>query len=134
MVEVFVFLAIFLLCGMLLLVLISKSKTKLDKNFFVKRWREIESLGASSEIGLRHAVTEADKLLDHALKSRGFRGETMGERLKSAANKLGDANAVWSAHKLRNHIAHEAKFKPSKAECAKALNIFKKTLKKFGAL
>jgi hypothetical protein len=39
--------------------------------------------------------------------AQGFKGKTMGDRLKSGGNNFSDLNAIWSAHKLRNHIAHE---------------------------
>jgi hypothetical protein len=61
----------------------------------------------SGPSGLKAALVDADKLLDYCMIGKGFAGETMGERLKSGGDRFNDLNAVWSAHKLRNQIAHE---------------------------
>lgn len=51
-----------------------------------------------------------DKLLDSILKSKGVKGETLGERLKKSRKEFKnskDYSFVWNAHKLRNRIVHE---------------------------
>ncbi len=54
------------------------------------------------------AIIEADIILDDALKSRGFAGNSLGERLKSVSpSQLNSLNEAWEAHKVRNRIAHE---------------------------
>ncbi len=54
------------------------------------------------------AIIEADIILDEALKSRGFVGNSLGERLKSISpTQLASLNEAWEAHKVRNRIAHE---------------------------
>lgn len=58
---------------------------------------------------LKHAVIEADKLVDFCLKAKGYAGETFADRLRSA-EKYMDKNsyqAIWYGHKVRNQIAHE---------------------------
>lgn len=74
------------------------------------------------------AIFEADKLLDSALRQSGFKGETMGERLKSARQHFGN-NAVyqglWEAHKMRNALAHEVGFDVPKVVGRQHLNQFK---------
>jgi hypothetical protein len=62
------------------------------------------------EKDLRHGILEADKLLDHALYLKGYRGN-LGAKLKKAHRLFGkDINRVWSAHKVRNNIAHQINF------------------------
>lgn len=122
--------------GALLLVVLHLMQPKtsgLRKEYYQKKWSEIKTLERTSAAAARLAVIEADKLLDHALKHRGVKGQTMGDRLKNARNLLGDANAVWSAHKLRNTIAHEDTH-PSHAEVRRALSGFEACLKRLGAL
>ena len=50
---------------------------------------------------------EADKLLDYIMQAKGFQGDTMGDRLKLNGDRFSDLNGIWTAHKLRNQIAHE---------------------------
>jgi hypothetical protein len=62
------------------------------------------------EKDMRHAILEADKLLDHALSLLGYRGN-MGTKLKKANRLFGsDINRVWAAHKIRNNIAHQMNY------------------------
>lgn len=70
------------------------------------KWAEIQIMQNSGPSGLKAALIEADKLLDYCMKSKGFSGETMGDRLKSGGSKFSNLNEVWNAHKLRNEIAH----------------------------
>lgn len=54
------------------------------------------------------AIIEADIILDDLLKSRGFAGNSLGERLKSVSpQQLSSLNEAWEAHKIRNRIAHD---------------------------
>jgi len=79
----------------------------------------------------KHAILDADKLLDFALKKNGFEG-SLGEKLKKSGPRFSDLNGVWSAHKLRNQIAHELG-DIDKNEAKKALSQFKKALNDLGA-
>jgi hypothetical protein len=79
-------------------------------------------------------ILNADKLLDLALKERGIKGETMGERMKNAKDTWKNANAVWGAHKLRNQIAHEADIRVGYDDTRRALAGFKQALKDVGAI
>lgn len=83
------------------------SKPTLDPEFIKSHWSEIQQMMTIGPTGMKNALMEADKLLDHVMIARGFKGETMGDRLKSGGSNFSDLNAIWSAHKLRNHIAHE---------------------------
>jgi hypothetical protein len=58
----------------------------------------------------------------------------MGERMKSARKTWTNANHVWSAHKLRNRIAHETNVRVSFDETRRALSAFKHALKDLGAI
>lgn len=53
------------------------------------------------------AIIEADIMLDELLKQRGYRGASLGERLKSIRpSQLESIEDAWQAHKVRNQIAH----------------------------
>jgi len=55
----------------------------------------------------KHAIIEADIILDKALKQLGYAGTSLGERLRSITpTMLATIDDAWEAHKVRNHIAH----------------------------
>ncbi len=118
---------------MLIITLTRKSPPGINKDIFRSKWLGIENSLDESESSRHLAVLNADKLLDAALKARGFKGDTMGERMKSARETFRNNNAVWAAHKLRNQIAHEDIIvKPHTTK--QALAAFKGALKDVGAL
>lgn len=106
----------------------------INKAFYKNKWEEIESVMKNGEMGYKLAVIEADKLLDHALKTSGYTGRTMGERLKSANNSLVNRDDVWEAHKFRNRLVHEQNVKVTAKKSRNSLSAFKKALKGMGAL
>ena len=54
------------------------------------------------------AIIEADITLDQALKDRGYRGNSLGERLRYITpNQMQSIQDAWEAHKIRNRIAHD---------------------------
>ena len=94
--------------------------------------QEIESLLSSdNEYELRHAVMEADKLIDHVLKLKGFGGETFADRLRNAEEYI-DHNtyqSIWEGHKVRNTLAHEHDASISKEELRGSANKLLKYLR-----
>lgn len=132
------FLASVLIIGALLFALIANSR-KGAKHMDIERFRtkclEIEhQLKRNDPVSAQITIINADKLLDEALRCRGVRGETMGERLKSAKTLLSDLDGTWKAHKLRNQIAHESDAKISYEQAAAALRSFRRALKDLGAI
>lgn len=71
---------------------------------------EIEKLISSENIiELRHAVIEADKLVDKVLRLRGYGEGTFADRLKVAEQYMDKRSCqdLWDGHKIRNKIAHD---------------------------
>ena len=98
-------------------------------------WLTIEQQLVKSEpSSYQLVILNADKLLDQALKQRNFRGQTMGDRMKSAGSIWSSANNVWAAHKLRNRIAHEHEVVVRYDDTRRALAAFKQALKDVGAI
>lgn len=132
------FFAGILVVGILLIVVISISKkgpTQLDVDKYRSKWLTIEQQLKRDEVSSYHlAVLNADKLLDQAMRERAVRGETMGERMKNLRETWSNANAVWSAHKLRNQIAHESEVQVSYEDARRALAGFKQALRDVGAI
>lgn len=129
--------AILAIAGLLLLVIFlsKKGPAQLDVDKYRKRWLTIEqSLQRDNASSCHLAILNADKLLDQALKERGVKGDTMGARMKNQQTTWTNANAVWSAHKLRNQVAHEADINVSYDTARYALAGFKQGLKDLGAI
>lgn len=136
--SLILFFAAVLVFGGLLLTVIAltrKGVKNLNKSYYQAEWLKIENrLLRDEEQSYQMCVINADKLIDHALKQRGFNGNSMGDRLKSASKEFKSRNAVWSAHKLRNKIVHEANSKVSYDDARYALGGFKQALKDLGAI
>jgi flagellar basal body-associated protein FliL len=101
-----------------------------DARVFQLRWLEIEDKFA---VDLNHAVLDADKLLDLALTKKGYQG-TVAEKLKKSAKLFSRIDDVWSAHKLRNRVAHEIGFQVSTQEGRAAFLAFQRALRDLGYL
>lgn len=107
----------------------------LDKQGIEKRWQEIENLlEKRNEMSYKLAIMEADKLLDHVLKSMAMPGKDLGERLKAACYKYPNLRQVWFAHKIRNQIVHEASYRLSSGLANKAIKSFKQAFKELNVL
>lgn len=124
--------------GVLLFALITMTKkgnNQLDVEKYRVRWLTIErQLKKDEESSYHLAVLNADKLFDHALKEKGFPGKVMADRLKNAQDRLNNKDSVWSAHKLRNKIAHEPEITVSYEDARQALAAFKASLKDLEAI
>jgi len=118
---------------MIIITLTRKSPPGLNQEEFRSKWLSIESSFSQGAGSQKLAILNADTLLDKALKARGYKGETMGDRLKNARNAFKNNNAVWAAHKLRNKVAHEDIDVKSQT-ASHALKAFKNALKDLGAL
>ena len=82
--------------------LIPRRRTLKTKKFD-QRWQALQQYCASRKTWPQ-AVTEADNLLCEALKKRGYKGKTTGERLVAAQHELSDNEAAWFGHKLRQKL------------------------------
>lgn len=93
---------------------------------------ELDQMVKSENIfQLKAVIMDADKLLDFVLKNKRIKGETLGERLKNAKDKLvwKDYQNLWEAHKLRNKMSHEMEFSPSPQELREKYAYFRKGIK-----
>lgn len=96
------------------------------------KWHEIQAMLKNGPSGLRSALFEADKLLDYVMQAKGFRGATMGERLKYDGKRLSNLNDVWAAHKLRNQFAHSLDHDMVPAQVQKAVRDLGKAISDLG--
>src|SRR3989344_485654 len=100
------------------------------------RWAEIKRhFYSDNNSEWKFAVIEADKLVEDVLKSAGFPGDTMGDRLMSILpGQLPHIDALWKAHKMRNSIAHDHNFQLHHGEVMEVIDIFEVTLRELGAI
>lgn len=111
-------------------------KSDLPKKRTIKAWRNItHHYFAGDEANLKLALIESDKVLDDALKIAGYRGETLGDRLKQLThNDLSVINEIWEAHKLRNQIVHEQNFRLDRKIAERSLAVYRKAFEELGLL
>lgn len=82
-----------------------------------REWQKLE-LDFDEPLAARQAIIRADIILDKALSLNGYFGNTVGERLKRASQRLDRTvlDAAWRAHKIRNRLAHALDQVPTSAE------------------
>lgn len=126
------------LIGVLLIVAIqltSRRQPRLNRPLYQKIWRAIQQgMDFNHPDSVQMAIMKADKLLDKAMRDYGVAGQTMGDRLKARRGLWSNEDAVWSAHKLRNQVAHEPQVTISKQAARAAMAGFERALKDLGAL
>jgi hypothetical protein len=132
------FLVIIVVIGAVALLLIGigrKGHRTLDVDKYRQQWLAVERLiNRDDPSSYQLAILNADKLLGQALQQSGYKGQTMGERMKTAQSSWSNANNVWYAHKLRNQIAHEPDVSIRYDDARRALSCFKQALKDVGAI
>jgi hypothetical protein len=99
-----------------------------------KKWkRVIEHVTSANPSDWRLSILEADILLGELLTKMGYRGESIGEQLKSAEESdFHTLELAWEAHKIRNGIAHEGSdFVLSQREAKRVIGLFEEVFKEF---
>lgn len=121
--------------GLIIIISLTRRTPKgLDKEQYQEEWLKLENSLSDDTTTQHMAIINADKLLDRALKERGFKGETMGERMSAASRQFTKRDAVWGAHKLRNKVAHENDVRINLSLTRRVFASYKQALKDLGAL
>ena len=116
-----------------LAVFLRKRPRKCDSGKYKAKWDALQSMLPDSKMWPL-AIIDADKLLEEALKTRKYKGKTMGERLVSAQHDITNNDKVWFAHKLRNRLVHDQEVKLHKSDVKEALLGIRAALKDIGAM
>jgi hypothetical protein len=135
--QAFLLIAILIIAviGVIYLSFATKRRPILDQSKYQSQWLAIEhGVQPDNASSWQLAIMNADKLLDQALRERRFGGKTMGERMKAAQSTWKHANHVWSAHKIRNQLAHETDARVTHEITLRALAAYKQGLKDLGAI
>lgn len=80
------------------------------------------------------AIIEADAILEDLLEERGFIGENLGDKLKSANQEnFPQLTKAWEVHTIRNKIAHEGlAFELSHHEAKRIIALYEEIFHTYG--
>ncbi|MFA6586270.1 MAG: hypothetical protein WCS86_03885 [Candidatus Paceibacterota bacterium] len=112
-----------------------KEKKAQEKGVFKnERWRKVlDYLFSTNENDWKLAIIEADSMLFDLLVQLGFKGDTLGDKLKNVDQKsFRFVNSAWEAHNIRNKIAHEgSSFEVSLHEAKRVINLYEEIFQEF---
>lgn len=122
-----------LLLIVILFLLVSVNKKKIDKDKKGKILKEVYSLKkrvSSEELAVRRdTIIKLDNLLSKSLQLYYKNDSSCGENLKTASTlfKKRAYNSLWDTHKLRNKIVHDD-YDVSKQEALRAHDVYKNSI------
>lgn len=126
--------AIIIVCLILLgLIIHLLVRRRVKPKKFQAKWRKLQQKLPNKE-SWQEALNEADKLLDEAMKKKGIKGETMGERLVNVQKDFKDKDEVWFGHKLCKKHQENSELKLNKDDVKRALLGLRRGLKDLGAI
>ncbi len=99
------------------------------------RWMEtLTYLFSNNEGDWKLAIIEADSMLDSLMEQLGFKGESLGDRLKGAdQGNFRNLTTAWEVHTIRNRIAHEGSAYPiSQHEAKRIIALYEKIFREYG--
>jgi hypothetical protein len=115
--------------------LFKKQGSAFDQAKLLAQFSEIEGLLKSNDsIHAAQAVVRADSFLDNLMKQVGGQGASFADRLRSLEKRfsLDIYQTIWTAHKLRNTIAHE-QITISVEQAQSSLKVFRRAASQLGA-
>ena len=98
------------------------------------RWdRIMAEMATESEQSWRLAILEADIMLGELLDSRGYKGETMADKMRAVERAdFHTIDLAWEAHRMRNRIAHESAETPlNPRDVRHAIDLYQKVFREF---
>ena len=98
------------------------------------KWQIVQNyMNDELEVMWRLGIIEADNLLFEVLRSKGYRGESLGDMMKDA--NFRSIDQAWDAHKIRNRIAHEGSaYHLTDREARRVFTIYEEVLKELKAI
>jgi len=113
-----------------------KEEESKEKGVFKnERWKKVlDYLYSINENDWKLAIIEADSMLSDLLTSLGFKGESLGDKLKEAGQaNFKNLNSAWEVHNVRNKIAHEgSSFELSLHEAKRMIALYEDIFNEFG--
>jgi len=99
-----------------------------------ERWeRVLRHINSPNPADWRLAIIEADTILDEMVLRMGYKGETLGERLKNIEpSDFNTLNQAWEAHKIRNKIAHDgSEFELNRRKAMQTISLYEEVFHEF---
>lgn len=99
-----------------------------------QRWDVIaQHINSENPNDWKQAILDADTILDDVLTRLGYKGESVGEKLKRAEPAdFATLQDAWEAHKARNDIAHRGlDYKLNHHEAKRIFQMYKKVFEEF---
>jgi hypothetical protein len=111
-----------------------RGSAAMPKEKIESRWKKIEEkISSYNSSDWKVAIIEADSTLDELIKSLGYIGDTMGERMKQIKpGQFPYLDEAWRVHKVRNFLAHDPNYELHRDVAQHAIDIYKKIFKEFG--
>lgn len=112
-----------------------KEKWEKGGNFLNKKWNNVLQYLFSENPGdWKLAIIEADLMLEELMDQLGFKGDNLGEKLKSAnQDTFRSLSSAWEVHIIRNKIAHEGQeFQLSQHEAKRVVALYEQIFREFG--
>lgn len=99
------------------------------------RWtKTIDYLYSQHASDWKLAIIEADSMLEELMDQMGFRGQSLGDKLKSASqDNFRNLTIAWEVHNIRNKIAHEGvSFNLSQHEAKRVIALYEQIFRAYG--
>lgn len=100
-----------------------------------ERWsKTLDYLFSQHSSDWKLAIIEADSMLEELMTQMGFKGENLGEKLKSANQEsFPKLSTAWEVHTIRNRIAHEGlAFELSQHEAKRIIAMYEEIFHSYG--
>lgn len=96
-----------------------------------KKWNKInQRLKTNLESEYKLAILEADILMNEVINKMGYKGKTSSERLqKVTTDFLPSINEIIEAHKVRNNIIHDPRYKINHQKAQEVISVYGKAFK-----
>ena len=98
------------------------------------QWKHVLQLVSSpTQSDWRRAILEADIMLDQMLLTHGYSGTSVGDKLKTANPlQFNTLDLAWSAHKMRNDVAHQGeRFLLTERDARAAIDMYRRVFEEF---
>jgi len=105
-----------------------------DKEKENEQWEVVLThLNSDIESDWRLAILEADNMLEDMMRTLGYSGEGLGEKLKAVEQSdFTTIQSAWEAHKIRNQIAHDGvKFPLTNREARRVVGLYEQVFQEF---
>jgi hypothetical protein len=98
------------------------------------RWRKVvEHVDSPNPNDWKQAIIEADIMLDQLVTKLGYRGDSLGEKLKrTVRGDFKTRDMAWEAHLVRNRIAHDGStFDLNQLEAKRVISLYRQVFEEF---